>query len=305
MTDPVPVARSVAASIPGGRHRMTVGLRPLIPAQWIEDAPDHDAQIQEKWRLLETRDDVVAALPGTADAQAEVLDLLAAHLQAHFPGRYRRRDDHLHVTATGGTVSLAKDDDEPPLSRAARLVPEDLCLMRADGGNTFRLVAAALCFPTRWRLAEKMGRPMLDIHAPVPGYAGRIGAATDRLMQTLTPARPMWRHNWSVLDSPVLYQPRRLELARPLEASTLGAGLWLRSERQTLRRLPACGDVLFTIRIRQCTLEALCREPGAAGRLREQIASMPQALKRYKGLEDVEPMLMTYLEAGARGSLSG
>lgn len=295
-------ATHIAASIPAGGHRMTVGLRPLDPARWIEDAPDHDEQLSEKWHLLATRDDVMAALPGTRDAQDEVLNMLADHLPHHFAQRYRRDDSGIHVAATDATVALHVEDDEP-LARAARLVPEDLCLMRADGEGSYRLVAAALCFPTRWRLAEKTGRPLLAIHEPVPGYAEHVGVATDRLMTALTPARPLWRQNWSLLDSPVLYQPRRLALPRPLQPSELGEGLWLRSERQTLRRLPVSGDVLFTIRIRQCTLAALCREPGAAARLLAQVTSMPRALKDYKGLLEVEQMLIGYLQAQARDGL--
>ena len=183
---------------------------------------------------------------------------------------------------------------EMPLAVAGRLVPEDLCLMRRGPGG-YRLVAAVLCFPTRWRLAEKLGKPMGSIHAPVPGYAARIGAASDRVLESLTVERPVWRQNWSLLDSPALYQPRRVPARAAAPSEDLGQRLWLRSERQTLRRLPDTGDVLFTLRIRQCSLAALVQVEGAAARLLGHLRSLPPELLRYKGLDRVAPRLDAWL----------
>lgn len=277
---------------------MTVGLKSLDPALWIEDAPDHDEQLRERHRLLDERDDVLASLPRSENAAAELLAMLAAHLPRHLSHHYVEEGAALTLRRLGTTVCT-----DPrlagPLARAARLVPEDLCLMRADSTGRYRLVAAALCFPTRWRLHEKLGEPMDVIHAPVPGYAEGLATATDRVMAALTPARPLWRENWSLLDSPALYQPERVPLARPIREAEVGERVWLRSERQTLTRLPESGDVLFTIRIRQCTLDALCRIPGAAARLREQVATMAPALKAYKAITALEPMLLRYLDRGA------
>lgn len=43
--------------------------------------------------------------------------------------------------------------------------------------------------------------------------------------------------------------------------------VWLRSERQTLRRLPRTGAVVFTIRVYQTPVVDLAAEPGVPGRL--------------------------------------
>lgn len=299
---------AIARALGGDTHRITVGLRPLDTREWIEDGPDFDAQLHEKRRLLDERSDVVAALPDSRDAQREVLSLLGEHLPQRFPERYRREQihhgAHLRIEATGESIAL-RGDDPTPIAAAARLVPEDLCLMRASPEG-YRLVAAALCFPTRWRLADKLGQPMLAIHAPVPGYAAAVSAASDGVMAALDATRPVWRANWSLLDSPALYQPQRLPQPVP-SGDDLGKRLWLRSERQTLRRLPGCGEVLFTIRIRQCTLARLCDVPGAAARLLAQVDSMPAALKDYKRIGDIEEPLRAWLrrQAAAHGTAAG
>ena len=52
-----------------------------------------------------------------------------------------------------------------------------------------RLIAAVLCFPSRWRLADKMDRLMGAIHGPVPFYADRLARPVDRFMRLLKPGR--------------------------------------------------------------------------------------------------------------------
>ena len=313
------IGNTVAAAIAAGPHRMTVGLRPLPLAQWIDDSGDVAQQLRERAVLLRERSDVVRALPGCEAAQREVLALLIDHLRAHFPERYAfsaaGEPARITVKATGQTLSLdvsgndhahaGNDRNAVAMHIAGHLVAEDLCLLQADGEGKYRLHAAALCFPTRWKLADKLGQALMAIHAPVPGYARAVGVATDRVMSALDPARPLWRQNWSLLDSPTLYQPERLELQQALTADDLGRRLWMRCERQTLRRLPQSGAVLFGIRIQQCTLDALCREPGAAARLLSQLETMPSALKAYKGLDQIDAILCDFLRAASRVSIDG
>ena len=41
------------------------------------------------------------------------------------------------------------------------------------GEDGWRLAAGSLCFPSSWSLDEKFGRPLQEIHAPVPGFGPR------------------------------------------------------------------------------------------------------------------------------------
>jgi hypothetical protein len=61
--------------------------------------------------------------------------------------------------------------------------------------------------------------------------------------------------------------------------------LRLRSERQTLRRLPNSGAIIFTIRTYLTPLEALGREGGVPGRLASSMRSWPREVGDYKGKE--------------------
>ncbi|KAI0643676.1 hypothetical protein C8Q79DRAFT_1002294 [Trametes meyenii] len=65
----------------------------------------------------------------------------------------------------------------------------------------------------------------------------------------------------------------------------------LRSERQTLRRLPRTGAIVFTIRVYQTPFEDLMREPGVPGRIASAIRSWPEDVARYKARDAYEGIL--------------
>lgn len=295
-------ARLNAATVRGlhsGPHRMTIGLRPLEPSAWITWFPDHAAQLQEKDRVLKSQTDVLSALPEAESASRELLMELGERLPRDMSQHYRAESGGLRVVATNSLIDLDCTGLEA-MRAAARLVPDDLVVMLPDASGSYVLGAAALCFPTRWRLAEKVGKPMLEIHAPVPGYAEQIGRATDRVMSKITTDRPLWRQNWSIVDSPVLYQPVRIPMPAPRTPAEAGEHFWLRSERQCLIRLPNSRAVVFSIRILQVTVAQACTQPGVAATLVEQIETMPDSLKGYKQLEDAASPLRAYLRAAVQ-----
>jgi dimethylamine monooxygenase subunit A len=121
-------------------------------------------------------------------------------------------------------------------------VQEDLCILQANGTEHV-LTGAILCFPASWTLREKIGRPMMAIHAPVHEYDTRIATSVQRMMRAITPGAMLWRANALVYDDATLHQPRLEGARRPQPVE----GLYLRSERQSLVRLAETGAVVFAI----------------------------------------------------------
>jgi hypothetical protein len=157
-----------------------------------------------------------------------------------------------------------------------------------------------LCFPSHWRLADKLGRPLDVIHAPVPGFGERLAPTVDRFFANLQVARPVWRVNWSLVDTPQLFlPPEHRALRKEIAAERAGEQLWLRVERQTLRRLPRSGDVLFGIRTHLAPLAVAIDGPAAARALAERVHEMPPAMAAYKGIAAIRGALLSYLEARA------
>lgn len=279
------------------RHAMAI--KALDPADWIELGEDFRHQMQVRRQLIDQRaDDVLAALPGSEAGQAELLGLLLAHLERHFSHLYRIETDAIVELATGLRWSRS---GASPLALAGRLVQEDFCLLQKHE-DRYRLTAAVLCFPAHWSLAEKLGRPLLDIHEPVPGFAEQLGAPVDRLIERLDAEKPVRRLNWSLVDTDALHLPpsHRTEPVR-LDIDDVGDRLYLRVERQTLRRLPVSGDVVFGIRTCITPLVKAIDSREAADALIQRLHELPEPMRIYKNVASVREPLLAFLERRRTG----
>lgn len=238
-----------------------MGTRALDPAAWLVTDDERDDQLGRKRQLLaERRDVVAAALPGAEPAAGEAARLVAG---------------------------------ADTLEDAALAVQEDLCvLVRRDGH--WRLDAGVVCFPSMWSLRDKLGLPMAAVHEPVPGYAGELAERVDRFLDRLRPERPVWRRNWFVHDSPELHLPGPPPHRPP---PAVPDDLWLRSERQTLRALPASGGILFTIRTQQVPLAVVAERPDVAGRMAAAVAAWSPDLAAYRGAATWRDAVVTWLRS--------
>ncbi|MCO5070583.1 MAG: DUF3445 domain-containing protein [Rhizobiaceae bacterium] len=293
----------------GSAKPFTIGLKPLDLSTWIEIDRTYDPQMREKQRLFASNlNEVFVEEPDTSQAQREVFSLVRQHVCARFPERFAQ-------TCKGIAIKghPALDNDQigklPALHAASLLVQEDLILMR-NGEDGWRLSAGALCFPSSWRLRDKFGRPLQDIHAPVPsfGRGTRNADLIQRMFDNLKVDQPVQRLNWSLQPSHQLYYPltepqRDLRIGtRPskfADMSAIARG-FVRVERQTLRKLPQSGDILFTIRIYLDPLEFFQNHSeGAplAAAFAGQLMTLDQAQLDYKGLTADRDRLVDFLSS--------
>ena len=213
------------------------GLQPLGTAPWLMRTDSFAAQMALRDRLIATVPDRVhALLPEAAQAARECLDLVLAALTQD--DGYTVSDDEVR-RPDGAAIRIDRD---APLLTAGRLVQEDLCLMLPGEGEHV-LGGAILCFPAGWTLAEKIGRPLTRIHAPVAEYDADLARRVQRLFDGIRAGHPMWRANAILHQTPDLHTPRRE--TDPVDRRPDAP--FLRSERQTLRRLPETGAVVFSI----------------------------------------------------------
>ena len=295
----------------GSSKPFTIGLKPLELKDWIEVDENLEAYLAEKARLYATIPELVfVEEPNTRNAQQEVLDLLGEHLAARYPETYRQADTGIELA---GPVKREATFSDAPLVAASMLVQEDLILMRKDE-NGWRLAAGSLCFPSSWSLVEKFGHPLQDIHAPVPGF-GRGTRNADlitRMFDSLQ-GQGVIRWNWSLQANADLYHPlsndQRNERAQKRPSKFAGdenfASAFIRVERQTLRKLPKSGDILFTIRIYLDPLAVLQRHPDRAtlaASFAEQLSGLDIAQLDYKGLTADRDRLVERLGRMARGA---
>lgn len=291
------MSKAVYLPFADGQWHLTMGLKPLQLSDWIEIDESFANQLTLKTQLLSQRySDVFACISGSENGQREVLDLLLAHLLQYFPRYYQRQGDRLLNQVTGQVWHLA-DFEANPLDLAGRIVQEDLCLM-LPGDCGYVLAAASLCFPSRWKLQEKLGQPMAQIHQHVPGYADKLKRPVDNFFASLKPNYPGYRLNWGIVDSPDLFldQDKGQQDFNPtITADNAGERLWLRVERQTLRRLDS-GGILFTIRTYVHPLYSLMDDLMAIRSLVAAIRQIPAPMQIYKNLLPIREALLAYLD---------
>ena len=262
--------------VDGKPDRMHVGARKLDLVNWIEINSDYEHDLAQKRELLSRKhDEIFISLPLGDTGSREVLELLSAHLPQVFPERWPSEvniDQSLH-----------------PLEAASLLVQEDLCLM-TQVGSDWILSAASMCFPSRWDVRDKIGKNLLGIHGPVPHYAETIGTATQNVFYKLTVDRPVWRVNWTVMDSGELHQPTAVRSPDAMEitSSNIEQELYFRRERQTLRKLPNSGDILFTIRTYSNTFGDVVQQyPEFRRHIGSTIAGSTPQIIDYKGWANI------------------
>ena len=252
---------SVDALLPRARGGgpLKIGLAALSEAEWLQPEPD------------------LALRNATFDAHPESTQLTP---EAHAPG-----DELAALRGVAGG-----------LDGAARSAWEDMCLLtRRPDEPAYRLVGAAVAFPTDWRIADKLGRPLIALHEPIHGYAEQLGSPVDQFMAKLKPGRIYGRCNWFVSPTPALRwiadAPPEQEFAH-VTAENAGETLFVRSERQTLRKLPETGAIVFTIGIYRAPLGSLSAENIA--RMAESLATIPEAEAKRRGAAHFAPQLQAY-----------
>lgn len=284
----------------GTSKPFTIGLAQLDPDRWIEPDEALDFYLSEKARpLAADRSSVFAAAAESEGAQRELLSLLTDYLLRRYPLIYRRRGDTIVV----GEREANLNGDRPILSTGS-LIQDDLAIMEFKEGE-WRLTAAYIAFPSSWSLAEKFGRSMDEIHAPVPGFEGgsRNAELITRMFDRLPPDRFVERFNWAINGDGALHLPKSKSEGIGAEAVALTEnGTFIRVERQTLRKLPRTGAIVFTIRIYSDPLAALRRRPDAAALARafmDQINELTLPQAAYKGLVSKREALIAALASNA------
>lgn len=251
----------------GGALRM--GLAALGEHEWLQPTPD------------------LAARRAAFDAHPESVQLT--------PRAEAAGEELAAMLGTGGG-----------LEGAARSAWEDMCLLLPDAeGKPYRLVGAAVAFPTDWHPAQKLGLPLAAMHAPIDGYADQLASGVDHFMAKLRPGRVFGRCNWFVSPTPALRwidtDPPEVTFAT-VTADNAGETLFARTERQTLRRLPESGAILFTIGVYVVPLDSLTDDNMA--RLAHSVATVPPAEARRRGARWFAPQLAAYARARAESAAS-
>lgn len=264
---------------------LLMGLSPMEGQLWIETDQDIGRYHQHKLQQRASRGNgVYQCLQSSLPAQRELSGMLLEHLLTQRES-YRQEGDRLRCIPGQFTAQI---DGDEPLWSSSLWVADDLVIMEKTAG-AYSLTAASLCSPSHWRLAEKFGRTMREIHDPIPGFHQRLTPRVDRFFEHLRPKHPVVRFNWSVQADDALHQDPDQEIKIHPDTP-----LYYRTERQSLVRLPDTGAIAFTIRVYLHSLDTLRHIDRALPNLFAAIDGTPTPLSQYKGFNELAPALQKY-----------
>lgn len=262
----------------------SIGLKPIAEADWLEGG-EADPAARKDLLHREHGRTVWGETSTSRPGQAEVLGLVEAAL---------------------GPAPIP--DDTPPLLAAARRVPDDLVLMEKRGG-AWRVGALSLCSPTFFSAPEVLGRSLAEIHGPVNGFSERFLTRVERIFEGLRPGLVLQRRNWSLVnsDEPFTPDPAPVRARIPdIDPARAGEALFVRVERQTLRRLPRTGGAIFTIRVWLDRLDAVAADPARLAAFAHAWRNAAADFRAYKRLPLYDELVAGFLRAhGESYSVNG
>ncbi|KAF9807489.1 hypothetical protein IEO21_08185 [Rhodonia placenta] len=352
-----------------GEYHVTMGIRSMPSNEWIEiDQQFFDYHKIVGYRIKTRGDravkinDAQPGIVGSGHAAAqEFVHELAEYLSQRYPALYqavRKEKDTSGWYGQGEIKTITiiplqetyDLDEQDPLIVASLLTQEDYTIMIEGTDGRYYLQAGAICIPGFWRLEDKLGMPLDEIHLTgnVPHYQSKLHLSMGRFFRRLPVDKPVVRNNYSFqvvrppapaadtdtgADALAAVDPTELAWSRTMHGSEDGAAfersavirgtlapsnqlahahaspegkdekrertkvpldpqtVYLRTERQTLRRLPRTGGIVFTIRVYQTPVVQLAQEPGVPGRLASSVRGWSEEVAQYKDLFAYEDIL--------------
>jgi hypothetical protein len=153
----------------------------MEPDWWLELESTYRERVAQRRKLHERHDKgVINYLPGSEAACRELMEMVIQFLCARYPNQFkfdsRSGIFHNHILETTHDTNTVH-----PLYFLLNNVPEDFLITLPDEKTgLYHLRAAVSCSQVGWDLKEKIGKPLNEVHVPVPHYKERMEFSMDR-----------------------------------------------------------------------------------------------------------------------------
>ena len=301
---------------------------------WLRIDSTYPEQIRQRLELLEARCTwVVDRLESdtVSLAEAELRDRVVQWLTTEHPRAFTREGNRVACHLTGVAVDVGPQGAHPMVAVAA-LATEDFLLMLpaetdALGQVGYRLMSGALLFPNGWSLRScfdrpdpgpdspalraqwerdrqlsrdraRLGRSTREIHeGVVPQYEAHLATKVDRAFHAMRPERVVWRRNWGPHLSPRLFRHAdALDMVPPMTPERLLEQGFIRSEHQTLVKLPSSGAIAFGLKTYLWPMRDMLADPQVRGALEAAVAgTWPETREYSQGRHEVLMALLATL----------
>jgi dimethylamine monooxygenase subunit A len=297
---------------------MVLGIKRTYLKDWCEIDETYRARYDYKTQLYRDHpEDTICCASGSDEPCYEALYALAEYLPRRYPSMFLKTAEGIQNLVTGDDWDLRRGADTwstyHPLQVMGLLSTEDWFVLQKTGtdvdatvpsssaklGNTYRLTAGANCFPAGWRLRERIGHTISELHHnKVPFYAERLALSMHRFFNRLRVDQPHMRFNYAIDISGELFH---INSHHNLDVSTLNHSvrlddLHLRVERQVLQRLPKTKAIVFSIRTYITPISEVTKDKDVARALRTNTRSYKPEVAIYKNKSLWENVLEEHLD---------
>lgn len=303
-------------------YKVNMGIRNMDWNNWIE--------LDNQWlkyhndklnRVATTGNKLYESSDEAIDAAYELCEEFRNWLPERYPKLFKRTtlgvdnlvtgEQHIFLKPQqdiekGGKFSKSNGID--PILIAAKMVQDDLAIMIENEDGEYYLKSGAIMLAGFWRFRDKFNKPLSYIHdsGDVPKYKENLKNGMEKFFVRLTCDKPVVRNNYFIQTDDDLPWSRSIGDENnehvgwnTAENASKVEQIYFRSERQSLRRLPRSGGVVFTIRTYFTPLTEICKEPHVPRRLLDGMKSWEDDVADYKGFEKYKDVVLPYLEMRA------
>ncbi|KAL4876260.1 hypothetical protein BJY04DRAFT_231730 [Aspergillus karnatakaensis] len=300
----------------GPKYFITMGLRSMKWDEWIELDNHYLRYHTDKARRIAERGEKCCyTAPEAYPAAIELLEELVSYLPQRYPTLFKPTPTGIHNLLTNETFNITQRPlPEDPITTCARLIQDDIALMLEKPDGEYYLLSGAILLAGFWRLSDKYGMRLSEIHTSgdVPGYKEKLEKGMMNFFRRLKPEDPVVRNNYFIqVDESLPWsysigsEDSEVVSWNTAEKNKAIENHYFRSERQSLRRLPRTGAVVFTIRTYFGPITSVVEEEFVPGRLASAIRSWGEDVSRYKGRERYGDVLLEYLDGKHREQVEG
>ncbi|KAF3917374.1 hypothetical protein ABW21_db0203212 [Orbilia brochopaga] len=286
----------------GPTYFVTMGLRKGNFDEWIElDNEFLKFHAIKKDRIDVRGDKCCKTAPEAMDAAIELLELLRDYLPKRYPSMFVATPVGIDNIVTGEQFNIIQRPlAEEPMRTVARLVQDDIAIMMEGSDGQYYLKSGCILLPGFWKLEEKFNMSLSDIHTSgnVPQYREKLEKGMTNFFKRCMPDDIYFMQvddNLAWSDSIGPEDGERIGWITAQKDKVV-ENHWFRSERQSLRRLPRSGGVVFTIRTYFHPVTEIVKEPYVPGRLASAVRAWTDDVAKYKGRERYQTILLEYLD---------
>lgn len=296
------------------KYAINMGIRNMEWDNWFELDNEWEKFHNHKLERVEERGtELFGTLPPAQDAVYELLDEMWQYLPNRYPTLFKQKEYGLDNLVTGEVhvfkEGFRTEKQEDPALTVAKMVQDDFAIMMENEEGIYHLKAGAILLAGFWRLKDKLNMPLSMIHTSgdVPKYNEKLKSGMEKFFIRQPCDKPVVRNNYFIQTDDHLPWSTSIGSESEegigwytAEPATKAEQLYFRSERQSLRRLPKSGAIVFTIRTYFLPIAELAQEPYIPRRLLNGMSTWDTDVQEYKGWHKYKDVIVPYLEEKAR-----